>query len=113
MTTFKAALGICGLSQQEAADFLDVSVQTVKNWSRGKGDPSLGVWISLADLYAGIEDEAEDGAKAIDIDGMDRAALNTPAVQYHHHTGGVDASASASAMALLIAIRNRDMGAEK
>lgn len=64
MTTFKAALGICGLSQVEAADFLDVSISSVKNWSCGATQPPEIVWRKMAGLYVRILFKTEIGEGA-------------------------------------------------
>lgn len=44
MTTFKSAIAICGLSQSEAAKHLGVSIDSIKNWTRGKSAPSMEIW---------------------------------------------------------------------
>lgn len=74
-TIFKASLGICGLSQQEAADFLQVALPTVKDWSRGAASPPVGVWRQLASLYAQIVDASEAALDTLKIDQMDRRAI--------------------------------------
>lgn len=75
MTTFKASLGLCGLSQQGAADHLGVSLASVKDWCRGKTAPPLGVWVMMADLWARVSDAGEDAAEKIDPESMDRQQL--------------------------------------
>jgi transcriptional regulator with XRE-family HTH domain len=58
MTRFKYALGLCGLSQSEAAEYLGVSVSSVEKWSRGVKGPPIGVWEDLARLWAQIKASA-------------------------------------------------------
>lgn len=56
MTPFKAALGMCGLSRQEAAKFLGVSESSVDKWSRGAQRVPEGVWNEIGGLWATIKD---------------------------------------------------------
>lgn len=58
-TPFKQAISICGLSQQEAADLLDVRLDTVKSWCNGRRTPAKGVWDSLGELYDLMDEAAE------------------------------------------------------
>ncbi len=58
MTRFKYALGLCGLSQSEAAEYLGVSVSSIEKWSRGVKGPPPGVWEDLARLWAEIKKAA-------------------------------------------------------
>lgn len=106
MTTFKAAIAICGLSQGEAATFLGVSIGSVKDWGRGKGAPPPGVWEMLADLYARIEDASDFASSQIEPGLMDRRAMNNVTADDGADPlpGGGDAVAGA--MALLMAVRD-------
>ena len=61
---FKASLAICGLTQSEAAAYLEVSLQSIKHWSSGKTSPPSGVWEELASLWEEIQQEAA----SIDVD---------------------------------------------
>lgn len=76
MTTFKSALAICGLSQAEAAAFLNVSLGSVKNWCRGKSAPSRDAWRTLAGLYAHIESVSNSTRLEMKTDLMGRRATN-------------------------------------
>ncbi|QKV17842.1 helix-turn-helix domain-containing protein [Oricola thermophila] len=58
-TPFAQMLSICGLSQSEAADFLNVPLNTIKKWGQGRNDPPLGVIKELADLYDLMDEAAE------------------------------------------------------
>jgi len=105
MTTFKACLNLCGLSQAEAADFLDVSIDTVKSWCSGRANPPLGVWRLLASLFEQIEDAATGAADVMEIEGIDPRAYNNIEADVRGDelpvTGALDA---AGAMALLMVI---------
>ena len=70
MTTFKRSIQACGLSQTEAAEFLGVSLQSVKEWCRGKYTPQPGVWQMIANLHRDIEDCADYGAHVLETDGL-------------------------------------------
>lgn len=67
MTTFASALRLCGLSQQEAADFFDVRLDTVKSWSAGRNPVPAGVWDMLAGLWRRIEDAADGATDHVDL----------------------------------------------
>ena len=105
MTTFKASLSICGLSQTEAAEFLGVSLASVKDWCRGKTPPPPGVWDMLADLYARIEAAADCASPNLEPGLMDRRVMNNIAAD--DGAGPLPGSGDmvAGAMALLIALR--------
>jgi len=60
-TLFSLLRQVCGLSQREAADFLDARLDTVKSWSAGRNPTPPGVIDALADLANRI-DAAADGA---------------------------------------------------
>ncbi len=67
MTTFASALRICGLSQQEAADYFDVRLDTVKSWSAGRNPVPSGIWDMLAALWRRIEDAADNASLQLDL----------------------------------------------
>lgn len=46
-TLFAAALAGLGLSQSEAAAYLDVRPDTVKSWCSGRRTPAPGAWAAL------------------------------------------------------------------
>lgn len=56
-TLFAATLSGLGLSQSEAADFLEVRIDTVKSWSAGRNGVPAGVWTQLHGL-AKMQDKA-------------------------------------------------------
>lgn len=106
MTTFKASLGLCGLSQKEAAEYLGVSLDSVKGWCRGKTPPPRGVWDALSDLLARIEGAADNASSMIEPDLMDRAAMNNVEADAGENPLPSGADAVAGALALLLAIRD-------
>ena len=108
MTTFKAAIAICGLSQQEAAEFLGVSIQSVKDWSRGRSAPPIGVWSMMAQLYARIEDAADFAASHIEPGLMDRRVMNNIAADQGDDPLPGSGDMVAGAMALLLALSDDD-----
>lgn len=104
MTTFKAALAICGLSQVEAADYLGSRIDTVKSWSQGRNAPPMGVWKDLADLYRRIENTADFAAGNLEPGLMaPRIANNIQADDGEDPLPG-HADDVAGAMALLLAV---------
>lgn len=108
MTAFRYSLMVCGLSQQQAADFLDVSIDTVKSWCSGRANPPLGVWQLLASLFEQIQDAADGAADVMDLSGIDpRAFNNVEADISGNELPASGALKAAGAMALLMAIAAR------
>lgn len=101
MTTFASAIRLCGLSQAEAADFLDVRLDTVKSWSASRNPVPPVVWQMLADLWRRIEDAADD-ASLSDAIGDPRAKVNLSVDDDDGLPGG--AVQTTGALALLLAI---------
>lgn len=60
ITPIAQAIQICGLSQQEAADYLDVSLSTVKSWCSGRRTLPVGVWRELGQLYHDMRSDIND-----------------------------------------------------
>lgn len=109
MSAFKSALGVCGLSQSEAAEFLEVSIDTVKSWCSGRANPPLGVWRLMASLFEQVQDAADGAADVMDIDGIDPRALNNIEADMHGNELPVaGALKAAGAMALLMTIAARE-----
>lgn len=105
MSAFKSALGVCGLSQTEAADFLQVSIDTVKSWCSGRANPPRGVWQMLASLFQQIQDAADGAADVMDLEGIDPRAYNAIEADITGNELPVEgALRAAGAMALLMAI---------
>ena len=55
----------CGLSQQEAADFHQARLDTVKSWCSGRREAPEGEIDELRDLYAKIERMGDALAKSV------------------------------------------------
>jgi DNA-binding XRE family transcriptional regulator len=112
VTTFKSALMVCGLSQKAAAEFLNVSENTIKAWcSEKKHDvnPPLGIWRLLASLFEQIQDAADGAADVMDIHGVDpRAYGNIEADIPGRELPTEGSLKAAGAMALLMCIAAAD-----
>lgn len=106
MTTFKSAIYLCGLSQQGAADYLGVSLQSIKDWCRGKSAPPLGIWQMLSGLFRRIEDAADHAAGMLEPAQMDRAAMSNITADDGLDPLPSGADSAAGAMALLLAIQD-------
>lgn len=63
-TLFAAALQSCGLSQREAAAFLDVSIDNVRSWSTGRRTPPAGVMLELWELNDRQQEAADEAYQA-------------------------------------------------
>ena len=109
MTTFKAAIYLCGLSQQGAAEYLGVSLASVKDWCRGKGAPPFGVWVMMADLFGRIQDAGEGTAEKIEPEAMDRLKLNNVTADDVHDPLPDGADSAAGAYAVLAAIADQNL----
>jgi transcriptional regulator with XRE-family HTH domain len=71
MTTFKSALGRYGLSQREAAEYLDVSLDTIKSWCSGRRPVPPGIWGEILALHNQVQaaiDELLKRHEAVDFD---------------------------------------------
>ena len=108
MTTFKAAIAMCGLSQREAAEFLGVAFDTVKKWCNGTNQPPFGAWVMLADLWMQIQEAGENAAEHIDPESMDRRQLANVSADDPHDPLPVGAVDAAGAVAVLTAIAERN-----
>jgi hypothetical protein len=105
MTTFSVAIAICGLTQQGAVEFLEVSPGNVEDWVRGETAPPREVWGRLADLYARIEDAADNAATELEVDLMDPHAMNHIEVERGMEPLPNGARKVAGAMALLLSLQ--------
>ncbi|MCB1447070.1 MAG: hypothetical protein KDJ87_15090 [Rhizobiaceae bacterium] len=107
MSTFKYAIAICGLSQSEAAEFLQVSIDTIKSWSSSRAHPPFGVWSQLASLWRQIEEACDGAASEIEIGRVDRVYFNNiEADIVGNELPFEGARKVAGAMALLIALED-------
>jgi transcriptional regulator with XRE-family HTH domain len=64
-TAFDLIRERCGLSQREAADFLSVSVDTIKSWASGRNLVPPGVIAQLRGLHGQIDRSAHEAAARI------------------------------------------------
>lgn len=76
MSNFKAIIDLFGLSQEEAATYLDVERADVVRWCETVDSPPLDVWQALVRLFDSIRYAAEDAAKTADLDQLDATDLN-------------------------------------
>jgi DNA-binding XRE family transcriptional regulator len=103
--TFKNALSLTGLSQQEAGIFLGVSEDTVKKWCQGKNNPPGGVWNMLAERMRSILDMADHGADIMDLVGINpRGYANIAIASTPNEDLDTRGEEMAGALALLMAI---------
>lgn len=109
MTTFNAVRNLCGLSQQGTADYLGVSIQSVKNWCRGKTAPPFGVWVMMSDLWGRVLDAGEDAAERLDPENMDRMLVNGVQADDGHDPLPDGSDWAAGAVAVLSAIQDRNL----
>lgn len=106
MSTYKACRQLCGLTQTDAADFHQVSVDTIKAWDKGRSIPRQGVWTELASLWKQIEDACDGAAGAIEFGEVDfRKVLASVEADISGNELPMEGARRASgAMALLITI---------
>lgn len=65
MTPFALLCGVCGLSHREAANMLNVRIDTVKSWSAGRNRTPDGVLATLRDLAHRIDRAAAEALALI------------------------------------------------
>lgn len=61
MTPFTLLRSLSGMSQEETAEFLDVSVRTVQSWDVGRRTPPAGIIVEMRALI-GQQERAADEA---------------------------------------------------
>lgn len=83
MSVFKAALGICGLSIADAADFLGLSESLVKQYSAGNRQPPEAVWAALASLYGQIVEVSEHTLDVFERDEITPEGVQAIATREH------------------------------
>jgi predicted transcriptional regulator len=105
MTTFKAAIDICGLAHKQAADYFGVSQATIKTWSSGKTPPPIYAWHMLASLLEQIMSVADRTSANLELSVMNRAEISV--VKANDSSDELPGSAgdAASAMAIMMAIQ--------
>ncbi|GHC79252.1 helix-turn-helix domain-containing protein [Limoniibacter endophyticus] len=107
MTSFKTAIAICGLSQKEAAEFFDVSHETVASWCKGRRAVSNGVWNMLAELYEQIQDAADMAADHMAENGILPDALLSIEAETRGNDIPQPAAKAAGVAGLLMAIKDQ------
>jgi hypothetical protein len=65
MTPFSTLCAVCGLSHREAADFVRVRLDTVKNWSSGRDVTPKGVIAALIQLNQRIQRAADQAVSVV------------------------------------------------
>lgn len=82
-TSFDLLRRACGLSQQEAADFIGAHVSKIKKWCAGRATPSdPAIYDTLADLEAAIETAAAQAIVAVESELKGRAAPENIEIGY-------------------------------
>lgn len=74
MTPFSALQSLCGLSNREAAAYLDMTESAVEKFRRGNREAPSGVLRDLQQLWTVIDTAAVDAAEAMARDGILKAA---------------------------------------
>lgn len=112
MSTYKSCRQLCGLTQVDAADFHQVSVDTVKAWDKGRSVPKASVWLELASLWRQIEDACDGAAGAIETGEADirKVVANLEADIVGNELPMEGARRAAGAMALLVTISEIEEG---
>lgn len=80
-TTFKLLLQSSGLSRSEAAQFLDVSEESVRSWYTGRRNCPDGV---IEDMYTLIDRQEGEALQALDVienspDNLQEIEISAPA----------------------------------
>ncbi|MEJ8473274.1 hypothetical protein [Roseibium algae] len=77
MTNFQNILTLFGLSNEEAASYLNVETPDVVRWCTTDDSPPIEVWKALVMLFDSIRFAAEDAAKTADLDHLQATDLNS------------------------------------
>ncbi len=105
MTTYKACRQLCGLSQQDASDFHQVSLNTIQSWDTGRRTVPVGAFRELASLWRQIEEACDGAASVIEQGNLDDHQLvNIEADLVGDELPMEGARKAAGAMALLITV---------
>lgn len=106
MSVFKAALGICGLSIAEAAEFLGLSSSLVKQYSAGNRQPPPAVWTALAALYDQIVEVSEHTLDTFERDEITPEGVQ--AIAIHEHGSPLPRAALNAVAAMFVLTRTLD-----
>ncbi|WP_300396680.1 helix-turn-helix domain-containing protein [Henriciella sp.] len=101
---FRSTIQLCGLSQRQAALYLDVSPSSVDKWCRGVRPVPDGVWSLLSDLWQRIEAAADFAADHIETNGLDPRALHNFAADDGLDPLPEGADDAAGALALMLVL---------
>ena len=100
MTAFKAAINLCGLTQLDAANLLNVSLPTIKVYSTGLANPTRVIWSQLARQFQHISSAADSAAEKIIFNEMDKELFNSMRVTDGEKSFLGDGDYSATALAI-------------
>ncbi|WP_157784505.1 helix-turn-helix domain-containing protein [Sinorhizobium fredii] len=105
MTTFKDALSLCGLSLQEAAEYLGLSKSMVDSMASGRREVSDNTWRSLSDLWQTINEASSNTKNSLhgitDKDIAQRIILSNAAIVVGYDGIPVSAKGIAATKAFL------------
>lgn len=65
---FSYALSACGLSDGDAASYLQVSVDSIRSWKNGRRKVPSTAWQSIATLHTQIQNSADAISKRLRTD---------------------------------------------
>ena len=81
-------LRVTGLSQREAATYLNMSLRSIENFASGRAEPKPRIMEELRDLYDAQRDAADRALEALDETRPDELVLGRPADDHEAQTGG-------------------------
>ena len=106
MSVFKSALGSCGLSISDGAEFLGINESTLKHYSAGTRQAPLEVWTALATLYDQIVEVSEHALDVFERDEITPEGIQDIAI--HEHGSPLPKSALDTVAAIFIMTRMQD-----
>ncbi|WP_321336540.1 helix-turn-helix transcriptional regulator [Breoghania sp.] len=102
MTPFSLLLQLSGMSQREAAAYLEASPSSVDKWARGRRNPPDGVLDALRDLIGHQQEAAENALDLITEKNPTRVSLDLPATDEAARRAGWHSVGAWSGMAARI-----------
>lgn len=75
MTAFYCLMTACGLSNQEAADFLGVSLGSIEGWKSGRRNAPDGVFSEMRTLWRSMMSAAQMAAETIEQSGVEETEI--------------------------------------
>ena len=88
ITLYALLIERCGLTLREAADYHDVSIDTIRSWCIERHEAPPGVIAELRELYARIERAAEEALKIISENNPDEIEFGLAADDHEAQTLG-------------------------